>query len=283
MCHTICRAQDGYTVDEPKIAYWIEEGKGPVVIVVHGGPGVSHDYLKPEWTRLAKYATVVFYDQRGVGKSDTADCYSWRADVGDLNKLIGGVAPGRKVILAGSSWGVDLSLLFAHCYPEKVMGLILSGVTGWKGQGLPSKNCSLYNYSAMENPSTITEIQKSIDRLKKELPMYEPARVKSHTPTEDSLMMTRNTAASERIQFWTLSSLADAPTFEELSINCPVIIFQGMEKCLYPDLSGRFARKLKCRVVYIEKSCHDPWLGNPDKFFSEAGEFIEGLQTNRNR
>jgi pimeloyl-ACP methyl ester carboxylesterase len=241
--------------------------------------------LKPEWTRLAKYATVVFYDQRGVGKSDTADCYSWRADVLDLYRLIARVAPARKVILAGSFWGVDLSLLFAHCYPGKVQGLILSGITPWKGRGFPSKDCSLYNSDAMENKSAVAELQKSIDGLQKTLPMHEPPRTQVlRTATEDSLMMTRNTAASERIQFWTLSSLEDAPGFEELSISSPAIIFQGDEECMFPDLSGRFSRKLKsCRVVYIEKSCHDPWLGNPDKFFSEAGEFIEGLQINENR
>ena len=129
LSNMVCMAQDGYTAKEPKIAYWIVKGQGPVVIVVHGGPGVSHDYLTPEWTALAKYATVVFYDQRGVGKSDTSECYSWRAHVLDLYRLIDQISPTGKVILAGSSWGVDLSLLFAHCYPEKVQGLILSEVT----------------------------------------------------------------------------------------------------------------------------------------------------------
>jgi pimeloyl-ACP methyl ester carboxylesterase len=135
----------------------------------------------------------------------------------------------------------------------------------------------------MESQSNIAGMQKSLEDLKKGLSMADSQLPRVHTAAEDSLIMARKTAASDQIQLWTLNSLADAPTFNTLFINCPAIIFQGLEKCAFPDLSSRFADKLKCRVVYIEKSCHDPWLGNPDKFFSEAGEFIEGLQTNRNR
>ena len=72
-----CFAQHGYTLEPPQIAYWVHEKvNAPTVIVIHGGPGVTHNYLLPEWNQLGNYARLVFYDQRGNGGSQEADCYS---------------------------------------------------------------------------------------------------------------------------------------------------------------------------------------------------------------
>lgn len=44
-------------------------GKGKPLIVLHGGPGLTQDYLLPQLYRLAKNNFVIFYDQRGCGQS----------------------------------------------------------------------------------------------------------------------------------------------------------------------------------------------------------------------
>jgi proline iminopeptidase len=46
-----------------------EIGSGPPIIVVHGGPDFDHAYLLPELDRLAGRARLVYYDQRGRGRS----------------------------------------------------------------------------------------------------------------------------------------------------------------------------------------------------------------------
>lgn len=48
--------------------------------------------------------------------------------MGDLSRVIETVAPDQKVVLAGSSRGVKLAVLFIHFHPSKVCGLILSGL-----------------------------------------------------------------------------------------------------------------------------------------------------------
>jgi len=53
---------DGESGEPP--LYIASSGRGePVLIVLHGGPGLSHDYLRPEWDRLGGHGwRVVFYD-----------------------------------------------------------------------------------------------------------------------------------------------------------------------------------------------------------------------------
>src|SRR2546429_4563728 len=41
----------------------------PSVVVLHGGPGAHHDYLLPQYDRLAHGRTLLYYDQRGGGRS----------------------------------------------------------------------------------------------------------------------------------------------------------------------------------------------------------------------
>ena len=44
-------------------------GDGSPVVVLHGGPGASHDYLRPGFDVLAERHSLIYYDQRGGGQS----------------------------------------------------------------------------------------------------------------------------------------------------------------------------------------------------------------------
>ena len=45
-------------------------GDGEPLLVIHGGPGLSHDYLFEGLKPLAQNFKVIFYDQRASGRSD---------------------------------------------------------------------------------------------------------------------------------------------------------------------------------------------------------------------
>ena len=49
--------------------YTRESGKGPPIIVLHGGPDFDHSYLLPDLDRLASTYRLICYDQRGRGRS----------------------------------------------------------------------------------------------------------------------------------------------------------------------------------------------------------------------
>src|SRR5688572_15913805 len=69
---TDVRAEEGYilTPDNVRIFYKIV-GEGPETLVaVHGGPGNSLESIRPDLERLAKGRRVIYYDQRGQGRSE---------------------------------------------------------------------------------------------------------------------------------------------------------------------------------------------------------------------
>jgi len=86
----------------------------PRLLVLHGGPGASHDYLLPQMLELANDHRLIFYDQRGGGRSRAENNapITWETHVEDLAALVRelSLAP---LTLVGYSWGGLLALLYA--------------------------------------------------------------------------------------------------------------------------------------------------------------------------
>ena len=101
-------------------------GAGPLVVVLHGGPGAHHDYLLPQYDRLAVDRELFYYDQRGGGQSPVPreTPVGWREHVADLEAIR--VSLGiERLTLCGYSWGGLLALLYLLEHPERVERLAL--------------------------------------------------------------------------------------------------------------------------------------------------------------
>ena len=101
-------------------------GAGPLVVVLHGGPGAHHDYLLPQYDRLADGRELFYYDQRGGGRSpvprDTP--VGWREHVADLDAIRASLQLERLTI-CGYSWGGLLAVLYLLEHPGRVEHLAL--------------------------------------------------------------------------------------------------------------------------------------------------------------
>ncbi len=101
-------------------------GEGDPIVILHGGPGLAHDYLIPGFLKLAETNLLVFYDQRGTGLStgeinkDTMRTDFFVKDLESLRKAFN----FNQMILIGHSFGVFLSVNYALNYPERVSKLI---------------------------------------------------------------------------------------------------------------------------------------------------------------
>jgi proline iminopeptidase len=101
-------------------------GVGPTVVVLHGGPGADHEYLLPQFDVLADHRTLIYYDQRGGGRSPVARevPVGWTEQVADLEALR--VHFGLEgLTLAGYSWGGLLALLYALEHRDRMKSLAL--------------------------------------------------------------------------------------------------------------------------------------------------------------
>lgn len=101
-------------------------GAGPLVVVLHGGPGAQHDYLLPQYDRLADRRELFYYDQRGGGRSPVARevPVGGREHVADLEGLRTALGLDR-LVLCGYSWGGLLAVLYLLEHPERVERLAL--------------------------------------------------------------------------------------------------------------------------------------------------------------
>jgi proline iminopeptidase len=101
-------------------------GSGPPVVILHGGPGAHHDYLLPQYDLLARRRVLLYYDQRGGGRSPIARAVpaGWREHVADLEALREQWRLDR-ITLLGYSWGGLLAVLYALEHPDRIERLAL--------------------------------------------------------------------------------------------------------------------------------------------------------------
>lgn len=123
------RPGEGF-VDVPGGRVWYQvvgSGQGTPLLVINGGPGMSHHYVKP-LAALGADRPVVFYDQLGCGRSDhPSDSSLWRIDryveeIARVREALG----LREVHLYGHSWGTMLAFEYALTKPAGVKSLTLA-------------------------------------------------------------------------------------------------------------------------------------------------------------
>lgn len=100
------------------------------VMIANGGPGLSHAYMiqNDVWNRLSKNRQIVFYDQRGTGKSNhmkSGASQDMTAQIVDL-EAIRSHLNFEKFDLVGDSYGGILAMAYASAHPEHIDKLILS-------------------------------------------------------------------------------------------------------------------------------------------------------------
>ena len=60
--------QEGFIDAHGVLIYYKSIGTGSPLVVLHGGPGASHDYFLPHLLPLARTHRLIFIDERGSGR-----------------------------------------------------------------------------------------------------------------------------------------------------------------------------------------------------------------------
>src|SRR5438445_7680387 len=119
--------QEGFVDANGLMIYYKTLGKGEPLLMLHGGPGASHDYFLPYLLPLARHNRLIFVDERGSGRSQKLEDpagYTIENMVEDVEAVRQALGLG-KINLLGHSDGGALAQAYALKYQSNLSRLIL--------------------------------------------------------------------------------------------------------------------------------------------------------------
>ncbi len=120
--------EEGYVDAHGVMIYYTTIGRGAPLLIVHGGPGASHDYFLPYLLPLARTNKLIFIDERGSGRSQKLEDvkqYTVEKMAEDVEAVRAELDLG-KISLLGHSYGGVLAQAYALKYPEHLSHLVLA-------------------------------------------------------------------------------------------------------------------------------------------------------------
>ncbi len=126
---SVYRMEEGFVDAHGVLIYYKIIGRGAPLMIVHGGPGASHDYLLPHLLPLARTNKLIFVDERGSGRSEKledAGQYTVENMVEDVENVRQALRLG-KISLLGHSYGGVLAQAYAFKYQQNLTHLVLGG------------------------------------------------------------------------------------------------------------------------------------------------------------
>jgi proline iminopeptidase len=151
--------RDGFVDAKGVMIYYMSLGHGQPLMILHGGPGASHDYFLPYLLPLVRHYRVVFIDERGSGRSQTLEApsgYTIENMVEDVEQVRQALGLG-KINLLGHSYGGALAQAYALKYQRNLSHLILAST--W------SSTVALNQVFVRMKQNMTPELRDRIDKL----------------------------------------------------------------------------------------------------------------------
>lgn len=266
-------------------------GKGLPLIVLHGEPGLSQDYLLPQLYKLAENNLVIFYDQRGSGRSletkldeNYINIDQFIEDLETLRTALG----FDKFILMGHSWGGLLAMQYAVEYQENLIGLILlnTAPADYKGQKafidefeLRTKNIhnDIKPFFAYEDFKELNAAQIS-DLYRKlfSVYFYNPKEVKDLSLNFSVASSQSGFKVMEEMSktYWLQPNVNLFPSLKKLAV--PTFILHGKQD-IVPAWTAQEIKDAipQSEIVILDHCDHFPYIEQLSQFFYELNNFLK--------
>lgn len=280
------RARQGIlSLEDARIFYEVV-GQGDPIIVVHGGPGLDHAYLRPGLDALATRYTLVYYDQRGTGRSVAAlDPSGIRLDafVEDVERLRQALGLERVTLLA-HSFGALFALEYAARYPASLRGLVLMNpvepgsryaaerAAREAARRTPEDSTELARLTAGEawsarDPATVSQVFRVLFRQA----LRDRARI-----GEIDLDLAESTAENgDDVARLLGESMGRIDWWGRLpSLRVPTLVLHGRYDPLPLAMSEELARALARGRIVVLESGHFPYVEDRDGLVSAVSSFL---------
>lgn len=285
--------REGYMPIGDASLYYRDVGQGTPIILLHGGPRLDHNYFLPDMDRLADAFHLIYYDQRGRGKSarnvQPADV-SIRSEIDDLDRLRAHFRL-ESIVVLGHSWGTLLALEYAMRHPDRVSHLILLNSTPASQDDL-----NLFQQARLANAPEDAEILRVLASrpafaagdLEARAAYY---RVYFRTTLRPPALLDR---LIEHLQVgWTKEGVLKAgaiaerlwnETYESSGYNMlprlarlsiPTLIVHGDHDFVPVACAGHLAEAIPgARLVVLRDCGHFSYLERPDEVRKALGDFL---------
>jgi proline iminopeptidase len=296
----VYQIKQGFVDANGVMIYYEEFGKGNPLMIVHGGPGASHDYFLPYLLPLARHYRLIFIDERGSGKSenlDDAKKYTVENMVEDVEAVRKDLDLG-KISLLGHSYGGVLAQAYALKYQKNLSHLILCST-------FPSTS-QMNDVFVKIKENMTPELRERINKMEKEglyghgLP-YERNRYTNEYMIAawgegyfPYLYQRNPDPAYDPVSqgfAWTLyremwgsngeyvidGNLKSVAYVDRLStINVPTLINCGDHDECSPSLSEEMHNKIPgSKLVIFPQSGHMTFVDQPDLFMKSIVDFLQ--------
>lgn len=279
------------TVEINGVDHFIEKiGSGEPIVVLHGGPGINHNYLLPHFKSLAKDYQIIFYDQRACGKTDfPSDTASINIEtyVEDLEALRVHLKI-EKIKLLGHSWGALLALKYSLKFPGNLDKLMLVSPAPSNSDYYDKTFANMQQKRKEEDTKELIQAMMSKEFENRDQETFRKVLLlgdKTNLADQNNISelyepMTFTAKAANSLLI--VSSLLERTYFnfditnEGLDkINCPTLIVIG-DLDNVPFLSNQALQDgIKgCELKVIKKCSHHPYFESPKEFNKSINDFL---------
>ncbi len=255
---------------------------GTPLVVINGGPGVDHTYMhstlhsSSALDELAKDRPVIFYDQRGVGKSPVlkADQTCTVADqVADLEALRTYLGYER-INIFGHSFGGYLAMAYAARYPERIERLIICGSVAPKY----SDTIFLFEKVFPETTERMEAIKVTDEATKKAAFMHYLSMLFYSAKNRDTYLsevtlINTNTEVGDAL--WKDMEQLDF-TDELQHFRFPTLVMTGrFDMNVAPSVAYKIHKAISgSKFVVFEQSGHLPFYEEQERFVQTVTRFL---------
>ncbi|PTM10552.1 MAG: hypothetical protein DA407_03380 [Bacteroidetes bacterium] len=277
------------SIDENTSLYVEREGKGNVIVLINGGPGGTHHYFHPWFSRLRNNHQIIYYDQRGTGLSDfqEGNGYSFEQAVNDLEALRSKLQIESWTV-CGYSYGGGLAQYYALKFPKHTRGLVLvNSLPMFENENLKSEQ---------EKYFSLGEKMKKEDIIKTYLNgeinfnafLYN-LELNGDWKRQNYLKPTRNEMIRSALYEWvndndfnelmseSYNQYDFKNAFEDFPI--PTLIIEGWEDLTWGTEKASIFRSNhpNAQFYQINSSAHTPFKEKPQVFFTILESFLFNL------
>jgi proline iminopeptidase len=288
-CDTIDIQKKRYPVGDCFL-YAETEGRGIPMVVINGGPGGTHHYFHPWFSRAKGYSKIIYYDQRGCGLSDFKPGvgYSFEQAVDDLEGLRKAMHIDKWVVL-GYSYGGAIAQYYAIKYPQNTLGMVLMS-------SVPMMDNNILNQSRQGNYITKSESKKfqeigalyNAGKLNFSQLIYNNflngdwKRQYYYKPSKEKIAQIATYEWVNDKNFnGTMGQDYNMYNFEHAFDNCPIptLLCEGKQDLTWLKEKAGLMKKNhpNAKFSFFENAGHDIYSEDPDVFFAELKKFITAL------